>query len=187
LCRYKCHIFEERHYYSTNCASAITIPHLFEPCHYVRLTPTEAHLQTYWRSCILVWTLLPLLNFLFPTLISLTCGVSHVPTCQDLLQPLAAAAPLATARHRLLGTRRLVAPSAGDQRRGRTALRYAASTRSRPRSARARFPACGARRSAAARQCEELRRKAAGARSCAAANASFGPAPPPPRARQRRP
>jgi hypothetical protein len=43
------HDFEGHHYYSSNCAGAITIPHLFEICHFVRQTPSVAHLQAYRR------------------------------------------------------------------------------------------------------------------------------------------
>jgi hypothetical protein len=41
------HVSEERHYYSTHYASAITILRFFEECHYVRLKPSVAHLQAY--------------------------------------------------------------------------------------------------------------------------------------------
>jgi hypothetical protein len=47
MCHYKFHVFEERHYYSTYYVSVITISHLFEECHYVRPTPSVAHLQVY--------------------------------------------------------------------------------------------------------------------------------------------
>jgi hypothetical protein len=71
LCHYKYRIFEECHYYSSNCVSAITISQLFERCHYVRETTYRAHLQAYRGLCIFVWTRLPLT---FLSLVSLTCG-----------------------------------------------------------------------------------------------------------------
>jgi hypothetical protein len=49
LCHYYLHDFEEHHYYSSNCAGAITILHLFEIRHFVRQTPSVAHLQAYRR------------------------------------------------------------------------------------------------------------------------------------------
>jgi ssDNA-binding Zn-finger/Zn-ribbon topoisomerase 1 len=49
LCHYYLHDFEGHHYYSRNCAGAITILHLFEICHFVRQTPSVAHLQAYRR------------------------------------------------------------------------------------------------------------------------------------------
>jgi hypothetical protein len=47
MCHYNFYVFEECHYYSIYYASVITILHLFGECHYVRLKPSVAHLQTY--------------------------------------------------------------------------------------------------------------------------------------------
>jgi hypothetical protein len=49
LCHYYLHDFEGHHYYSSNCAGAITILHLFEIRHFIRQTPSVVHLQAYRR------------------------------------------------------------------------------------------------------------------------------------------
>ena len=47
VCHYNFPVFEACHYFSQNCATAITIQLVLEIRHYVRLTPPWAHLQAY--------------------------------------------------------------------------------------------------------------------------------------------
>jgi hypothetical protein len=75
LCYYKYYVSEECLYYSTNRASAITISHLFEGCHYVRETLYRTHLQVYWikeggRNVLfaLIFNILPSFGFFLSSL-----------------------------------------------------------------------------------------------------------------------
>jgi hypothetical protein len=99
LCHYNSHVFEERHYYSTYYASAITILHLFEEFHYVR---PKSPVATCRRIREAVYSYRQYCPSHSISLTSLTCGthtsgISQPPTPSppsDSLSHLALAAPL---------------------------------------------------------------------------------------------